>query len=151
VNPFLDAKAGLLVIVLVAAFCVGWRLGGNGPRAALERDHAAMAEAATQAILAQQKQATADHVRLQGVIDNYDAIKDSPDLAYAAAGTAHRLYIRAAGGSCAVSQAGGVASGTETPAPVPSSHSSVESALGDVLTACSQDAAQLSAVIQLAP
>jgi hypothetical protein len=61
-NPLLYAKLGAAAVLLAVVFY----LGGLGPKAALERDHAAMAEATTKALLAQrstqQTQAINDNV-----------------------------------------------------------------------------------------
>jgi hypothetical protein len=57
-NPLLYAKLGAGGAVLALVFY----LGGLGPKAALERDHAAMAETATQALLAQRAAAQAQAI-----------------------------------------------------------------------------------------
>jgi hypothetical protein len=57
-NPLLYAKIGVGVALLAFVFY----LGGLGPKAAMERDHAAMAEAATQALLAQRAAAQAQAI-----------------------------------------------------------------------------------------
>lgn len=141
-NPILAAKLGAAMALLALAFY----LGGLGPKAALERDHAAMAEATTQALLAQQKAAETEHARQQRIIDAYDAAP----IDFVAPTLARRLYIAAVGG-CDLPKARTVASGTEAPSPLPSGPSGVERALGELIEACSADARQLNAMIQLAP
>jgi hypothetical protein len=132
----------------VALLLLAFHLGSLGPKAALDRDHAAMAEATTQALLAQRKQADADHSRLQGVIDAYDAQKDLPNLVDT--GLAHRVYIAAAGG-CPVPETRTVAGGAQAPTPIPRGDPGVVGRLQDVIDACRADSAQMSAMIQLAP
>lgn len=143
-NPLLYAKLGAAAVLLMLVFY----LGGLGPKAALERDHAAMAQATTKALLAQQKATETEHVRQQKVIDAYDATKDIPDPV--TTGLAHRVYIAAAGG-CHVPEARAVASGTQARAAIPGGPSGIERALGVVIEACAADAGQMSAMIQLAP
>jgi hypothetical protein len=143
-NPLLYAKVGAAVVLLAVVFY----LGGLGPKAALERDHAAMAQAATQALLAQRAQASADHAHLQGVIDRYDAQKDIPNPVDT--GLAHRVYITAASG-CPVPETRIVAGGIEAPAALAGSDPGIVGRLQDLIDACRDDAEQMSAMIQLAP
>lgn len=143
-TPILYAKLGAGAALLALVFY----LGGLSPRAALQAQHAAWAEAAANALVAQQKQATADHNRLQGVIDAYDAQKDLPNPVDT--GLAHRVYIAAAGG-CPVPKAASMAGGVEAPATQPSGDPGIVGRLQAVIDACRADAAQLSAVIELAP
>jgi hypothetical protein len=147
VNPILAAKLGGALALIAVLFGAGYHFGGMASKTALERDHADMAAATVNALLAQRAQATADHNRLQEVIDRYDATPPDPIIP----GLAHRVYVYATAHCGGVPQSGSVAPGTEAPTPVPIGHSSVESALGDVLSACSADAAQMTAMIQLAP
>jgi hypothetical protein len=57
-NPLLYAKIGIGVALLAMFFY----LGGLGPKAALDRDHAAMAEATANALIAQRKAAQAQAI-----------------------------------------------------------------------------------------
>lgn len=151
-NPYgILIEAGAVLLCTVIAFGSGYHFGGMASKTALEADRAAQLQAVVNQLDENARAATADHARLQGVIDTYDAIKDSPDLAYAAAGTAHRLYIRAAGGGCDVPETPAVASGAQAPAAVTLGPSGVERALGDYIAACSADAAQMIPMVELAP
>jgi hypothetical protein len=73
-NPLLYAKLGAAAALLALAFY----LGSLGPKAALERDHAAMAEATTQALLAQrasqQTQAINDNAAEKAHDEDLEAI-----------------------------------------------------------------------------
>jgi hypothetical protein len=144
VNPILYAKLGAGAVLLGVIFY----LGGLSPRAALQAQHAEWAQATANALIAQQKQATLDHNRLQGVIDAYDSQKDAPNPVDT--GLAHRLYIAAAGG-CAVPAPRALAGGTQTSATLPGSDPGIVGRLQAVIDACRADAAQLSVMIQLAP
>lgn len=152
-NPYLIyVKLGAAAVLLAIVAGAGYHFGGMASRIAAGAQHAAQLQAVVKAMDDNARQAAADHLHMQGVIDRYDAIKDSPDLAFVAAGTAHRLYIRAAsacGGG--VPEATSVASGTQTPTAQPLGPSRVESALGDYIRACSADAAQMIPMIELAP
>jgi hypothetical protein len=127
-----------------------YHLGGNASRAALEADHAAMATAATKALLAQAAQAAADHASQQRVIDAYDATKDIPDPA--SVGTAHRVLLLAAGaGDCPVPEAAAVAGGAPRAPAVTIGPSEVERRLDDYIQACGEDTKLLRTVQALAP
>jgi hypothetical protein len=123
-----------------------YHAGGNGPRAALERDHAAMAEAATKALLAQRSAQEAEATRINKAVNDYESTPLDP----IAPTIARRVYIAAAGG-CPVPRAPVLAGGTQAPTPLPLGPSGVERALGDFITACSEDARQMNAMLELAP
>jgi hypothetical protein len=143
--------------VLFAALC--FYLGGLAPKAALERDHADMAQAATRALLAQAAQAAADHASQQKVIDDYDANKDIPDPA--SIGTARRVLLLAAAGAgnCPVPETGAVAGGGARPAGGASEAREAQSGLvtlleadlDDYIAACDRDDKRLILTQGLAP
>lgn len=142
-------KVGAAALLLAIAAGGGFYFGGLRSTAALERDHADMAEATTKALLAQAAQAAVDHASQQKVIDAYDATKDIPDPA--SIGTAHRvLLLAAAGGGCAVPETGTVAGGAAGPAPIAIGPSEVERRLNDYIQACGGDAKRLTAAQALA-
>jgi hypothetical protein len=137
-------KWALIAGVLAWAY----HAGGNGPRAALEADHAAMAETATAALLAQRAASDAQIAKLSKVVSDYENAPPDP----LAPVVAHRVLVYAAS-ACRdpVPAADPVAGGTQTPAPVAVGPSRVEQALGELLTACAADAAQMRAMIEAAP
>lgn len=148
-NPYLlyvKLGAAALVLAIVGGTC--YRLGGNASRAALETDRAAQLSAVATAYENQVLARAAGEAKLQKVQDAYDAIKDLPNPLDT--GLAHRVYIAAAGG-CPVPRTAAVASGTQTPAPIPRGDPGVVGRLQDLIDACRADAAQLSAMIELAP
>jgi hypothetical protein len=63
VNPYLIyVKMGAAALVLAIAAGAGYHFGGLSSKTALEADHAAMAKAATDALLAQRAHATAQAI-----------------------------------------------------------------------------------------
>lgn len=149
-EPYLTyAKIGAAVALLAIVAGIGFHLGGLRATAALEADHAAMAEAATKALLAQAAQAASDHASQQKVIDRYDATKDDPDPA--SIGTAHRVLIVAAAGGCPVPEAGALAGRAAEPARVAIGPSEVERRLNDYIQACGRDVKKLTTAQALAP
>jgi hypothetical protein len=58
--PYIKPVA--ILVAVAAIFFAGFRIGGLGPTAALEADHAAMAKAATDALLAQRAHAVAEAI-----------------------------------------------------------------------------------------
>lgn len=146
-NPYLIyIKIAAAAVLLAVLFGTGYHFGGMASRTALEADHAAMAQAATQALLSQRKAQDAESARINKAVSDYEKPIDPITV-----GLSHRVFIYANRADCPVPGAATVATGTQTAAPVPIGPSSVERSLGDYITACAEDAAQLSAVIQLAP
>jgi hypothetical protein len=141
--PYFTAVKWAAIVGLLAFV---YHAGGNGPRAALERDHAAMAEAATQALLAQRSAQEAEATRINKAVTDYENAPLDP----IAPTIARRLYIAAAGG-CAVPSSPTVASGTQAPAAQPLGPAGVERALGGLIEACAEDARQMNAMLELAP
>lgn len=150
-NPYLlYVKLGAAALVLAIAAGAGYHFGGLAAKTALEADHAAQLQAVVNQLDENARQAAADHLHLQGVIDHYDATKDIPDPA--SVGTAHRvLIVAAAGGGCAVPEAGTVAGGAQAPAAIAIGPSPIERALDDYIKACSADADQMIPMVALAP
>lgn len=150
-NPYLTyIKLDAAAVLLAILFGAGYHFGGLASKTALEAAHTAQLQAVVKAMDDNARAAATEHATQQKVIDAYDRDKDIPDPA--SVGTAHRLLIlAAAGGGCAVQQAGAVAGGAQGATPVPIGPSRVEQALDAYVRACSADAAQLTAVIQLAP
>lgn len=62
-NPILYVKVGLAAALLAAIFGFGFHWGGSSAKAALEADHAAMAQATTEALIAQRTQQAAEMER----------------------------------------------------------------------------------------
>jgi hypothetical protein len=141
-------KLGAIALLAAVLFGGGFYFGGLRSKTALEADHAAMAKAATDALLTQAAQAAADHDKQQKVIDTYDATKDIPDPA--SVGTAHRVLLIAAADSCPVPEAGAVASGAPAAARVAIGPSEVERRLDDYVQACGRDVKKLIAAQALA-
>jgi hypothetical protein len=149
-NPLTDLEMIIAAGLLILVGGVSFHVGGLAPRAALEAQHAAQLQAVVDRLDENARQAAADHLHMQGVIDHYDATKNIPDPA--SVGTAHRLLIvAAAGGGCAVPEAGTVAGGAPDPARVTLGPSRVEQALDDYIQACGHDAKKLTAAQSLAP
>lgn len=159
-TPLAYAKWGGIAAALLAWSWLCFHQGGLGPTAALERDHADMAEATTKALLAQAAQAAADHASQQRVIDAYDATKDIPDPA--SIGTAHRVLLlagAACGDSDPVPETGPVASGGahssggagETPKAQSRLVQVLEADLDDYIGACGRDDDRLVLTQGLAP
>jgi hypothetical protein len=125
-----------------------YHLGGASDRAALAAQHAAQLQAVVKAMDENAREAAAAQAHLQGVIDAYHATPIDPIVP----GIAHRVYVVAAG-TCSgrVPEARSVAPGTQAPAALPIGPSNVERSLGDYIAACASDAAQMKAMIQLAP
>jgi len=75
VNPILAAKLGAAALLLIVIAGVGYHFGGLSSKTALEADHAAMAKAATDALLAQRASAQA-----QAINDNAAEKQHDQDL-----------------------------------------------------------------------
>lgn len=148
-NPYaIYIELGAAALCLVIAAGAGYHFGGLSSKTALEADHVAQLEAVVKAMDENARQAAADHAHMQGVIDGYAKTPIDPIVP----GAAHRVYVFAAsacGGG--VPEAGSVAGGVQAPAAVAIGPSPVERALDDYIRACSADAAQMNAMIQLAP
>lgn len=143
-------KIGAAIALIAVAAGAGYHFGGLVSKTALEADHVAQLQAVVKAMDENARQAAADHTHLQGVIDRYDATKDIPDPA--SIGTAHRvLIVAAAGGGCAVPEAGALAGGAPAAARIAVGPSRVEQALDDYIQACGRDAKKLTAAQALAP
>lgn len=150
-NPYLIyAKLGAAAVLLAIAAGAGYYFGGLASKTALAADHAAQLQAVVNRLDDNAREAAADHLHLQGVIDHYDATKDIPDPA--SVGTAHRLLIvAAAGGGCAVPEARALAGGAPNAATIAIGPSAIERALDDVFQTCGVDSKRLIAAQALAP
>jgi hypothetical protein len=160
-NPYLTyIELGAAAALLAIAAGAGYHFGGlsaddklNAYKTEVEAQHAVQLSAVATAYQDQVLAREASEAKLQKVQNAYDTLKDLPDVA--SVGTAHRLLLVAAStdrtGGCDVPAAGAVAGGAQASAAVALGHSSVESALGDVLAACAADASQMNAMVQLAP
>jgi hypothetical protein len=139
-----------------------FHLGSLGPRAelatyktAVEAAHAAQMDKVVATLEANTVAAQTESQRRQGVIDAYDATKDTRSALIA--GLAHRVYVyaaRPAGAGCAaVPSATTVAGGAPASAALPGSDPVIERLSGltqAVYDACSADAKQMSAMIEIA-
>lgn len=143
------AKYGAIVLVIVLLFGFGWYCGGLKGKAAVEAQGEAQLKAAVTALDSQATQRQAAEAKLEKVQNDYDAIKSTPDPI--SAGLAQRMYLIKTPGSCPMPGAPTVAAGTETPAAVPASDAGIVGLTQAVFDACSADAKQLAAMIQLAP
>lgn len=150
-NPYLIyVKLGAAAVLLAIAAGAGYHFGGLASKTALEAQHAAQLQAVVDRLDENARQAAADQLKQQKVIDAYDATKDIPDPA--SVGTAHRLLIvAAAGGGCAVPEAGALAGRDPDPARIAIGPSRVEQALDDYIQACGRDTKKLIAAQALAP
>lgn len=157
---FIYIELGVAALCLVLAAATGFHFGGlsaddklNTYRTEVEVAHATQLSAVATAYQDQVLAREASEAKLQRVENAYDELKGAPDPA--TVGVAHRLLIVAAStdrtGGCGLPAAGAVASGAQTPAALPIGPSGVERSLGDYIAACAADAAQLNAMIQLAP
>jgi hypothetical protein len=138
-----------VIAALLLGLGVGWYFGGLHGKAQLEALQASEFKALADAYQAQVLAKQQSEAKLATVENAYDAIKDTPDPA--TLGTARRVLLIAARDSCPLPGAATVAGGTENPAPLAIGPSAVERALDAYVQACSEDAKQLAAVIQLAP
>jgi hypothetical protein len=141
-------KWDILGVVCALMIVFGYWLGGKAPTAALERLRAEQAQAATQALLAQRAEATAQADALNSVVEKYDAIKD---LEPVSAGVVERLRLLAPANCRPVPGAPTVAGGTDPAGGIPGSPPEADRLLQAALDAASRDARRLDALIQLAP
>ncbi len=146
-TPLLYAKIGAAALIIAVLFGSGYHLGGMASRTALEADHAAMAQAATTALLEQRKQAEAESTRINKAVSDYENAPIDPIVPT----VARRVFLYANRTDCPVPSAPAVASGTQAAAAVAIGPSSVERALGTYIAACSADASQMKAMLELAP
>lgn len=156
-------KAGAIGLAVLLLVGLGFYLGtlkGDASAAtaktAAEGLHTAQLQAVVTALDNNARQAAADHVAQQKVIDAYDAIKDIPDPA--SIGTAHRVFLLAASaGSCAVPEGASVAggspgaTGSAREAPKAQQRLVVEADLNDYIAACGRDDKRLTLAQGLAP
>jgi hypothetical protein len=143
-------KLGGILAMLAALFGTGYHFGGMASKTALEAQHAAQLQAAVTALDNQASQRVAAEAKLAKVQNDYDAIKDLPDPV--SVGLAQRvLYAACPAGGGDVPKAGAVASGALAAAPEPGSDPGLGGRLQAVLDACTADAKQMSAMIELAP
>lgn len=156
-------KIGGALAVVAGASGAGFHFGSLSADAKLadyktsvEAQHAAQLQAVTDDLTAQIQTSDAKRAALQKVVDAYDQEKDKrdSDTADLAQRLQHAQAAAASAGRCSVPAAGSVASGTQAASPQPGSDQSAERLSGltqAVFDACSADAKQLNAVVQLAP
>lgn len=141
-------QAGLILAAALLLSGGGFYLGTLRGKSQLEQLQASQFKALADAYQAQVLARQQSETKLQTVENQYDAIKDIPDPA--TVGTARRLLIVAA--ACPdVPQGATVAGGTENAAAITLGPSPIERALDAYVQACSADAKQLAAMIELAP
>lgn len=166
-NPYLQyAKLGGIVLVCLLLSGGGFYFGGLRSAANLsayktdvEAQHATQLQAVVNVLESNARAAAADHAQQQKVIDRYDATKDIPDPA--AVGTAHRVFLVAAGGpsDCPLPDTGRVASGGPSPAGGTSEARKAQSRLVTIveadldayIAACGRDDKRLVLAQGLAP
>lgn len=143
---YLKVGAAALLLILVGG--TGYRLGGSSARADAARDRAVQLQAVASAYQNQTIALEAAQAKLKTVQDAYDAIKDLPDPA--TVGAARRvLLVAARAGGCDLPTAASPTPGIAPPTALPGSAQRLERALDDYVQACSADARQLNALIQL--
>ncbi len=130
----------LAAIAAVLAFA--YRLGGNGPRAALAGFQASQAQATAKAVLAERASAAAELARVNGILKEYQDEKLNPIVP----GIAVRLLERACPANRSLPEASANPGRARSAAKEPAGDGSVERATQAVFEACAQDAAQLSAL-----
>lgn len=165
-TPISYAKLGGIVFACLLLSGGGFYLGGlrsaaslSAYKTAVEAQHATQLQAVVNVLESNALAAAADHAQQQRVIDHYDATKDIPDPA--AVGTAHRVFLVAAGGpsDCPLPKAGSVASGGADPTGSAREAQEaqsrlvtiVEADLDDYIAACGNDDKRLVLAQGLAP
>ena len=138
------------VLLVGGLFGGGYHFGGNSAKTAAEAQHAAQLSAVATAYQNQVLAAQASEAKLQQVENAYDDLKAVPDPV--STGLASRVLYRAcpAGGGD-VSKAPAVAGRAPAPTKEPRGDPSLERRLQAVLDACTDDARQMNAMIELAP
>jgi hypothetical protein len=92
----IEAAVALLLLTVAVAVAVGWHMGGLGPRAELEAQHAAWAQTTAQALLAQRASAQA-----QAINDNAaETAHDQTIEALPARVVRTPVFLRAPGDLC---------------------------------------------------
>jgi hypothetical protein len=148
VTPYLlYIKLGAAVLLIAGIFGAGFHVGGMASRTALEADHAAMAQAATTALLAQRKQAEAESTRINKAVSDYE----NTPIDFISPTVARRVFLYAHRADCPVPSTPSVAGRTQAAAPVTLGPSDIERALGAYIAACSADSSQMKAMLELAP
>lgn len=166
-NPYLQyAKFGGIFFACLLLSGGGFYFGGlrsaaslSAYKTAVEAQHATQLTAVVKVLEDNARAAAADHAKQQKVIDHYDATKGIPDPA--SIGTAHRVFLVAAGGpsDCPLPEAGGVAGGGPGPAGGASEAGKAESRLvtiveadlDEYIAACGNDDKRLVLTQGLAP
>lgn len=135
---------GLLILVL---FGGGWYCGSRASKTALEGFQAAQSANTAKAVLAERASAATELARVNTILKGY---QDAPiDPVALSLGSRVLNYARVA--DCPVPSPGPAPSGTVSAGPQPGGDGGVEQALTGVLTACAQDASELTALQQAWP
>jgi inorganic triphosphatase YgiF len=143
-------KWGGIAGLALALFVAGYHLGGNSAKTAAEALHAAQLSAVATVYQNQVLATQASEAQLQKVENAYDAVKDAPDPV--TAGLATRVLLRAcpaSGGD--VPQAAALAGRAAASTAESGGDPGLGGKLQAVLDACTADARQMSAMIELAP
>lgn len=149
-TAILYAKIGGIVAAVALLFGLGYHFGGLSAKTAGEAQHAAQLSAVASAYQNQVLAREASEATLKRVQDAYDAIQSTPDPV--SAGLATRvLYHACPTGGGVVPQAGAVASRAPAAAAQPSGDPGLGERLQAVLDACTADARQMNAMLELAP
>lgn len=143
IAPYLTyVKIGAVLALLGAVAAGGYHFGGMASKTALEGFQAEQSANTAKAVLAERAAGAAELARVNAILKGYqDASIDPIALSV---GSRVLEYARVA--DCPVPGAGGHPSGTPSASPVTSSASEVGQALTDLAVACSQDAAELTAL-----
>lgn len=126
------------VIVIAAALWLAFYLGTLKETAALEKDHADMAEATTKALLAEQAKSATELDRVNQIVRKYEAQPIDPVVA----GVARRLFKYTIQ-DCPMSAAGRDASGAAAASGVPGGNPEVERLTQQAFDAGARDSARL--------
>jgi hypothetical protein len=144
VTPLLYLKLGAIVLALAIIFGAGWTTCKWRYEALQTAQLQAVAVAYQNQVLARE----ASEAKLQRLQNAYDAIKDLPDPV--TTGLAQRVYLAAAR-ECDLPSPAAVARGVQAPSAILSGDPSLIGRIQDVIDACTADAHQLNAMIELAP
>jgi hypothetical protein len=152
-TPYLTyIKIGAALALVFGLLGTGWHFGGASQRDADDKRAADQLGKVVKVMEQRQVAAEAESTRRQGIIDAYDRSKASPNPIVA--GLGERVLIYSRGPGCpAVPGAVAVAGGTDASPEVAGRDERVERLSGltqAVYTACDDDAAQMTSMIDMA-
>lgn len=141
------AKAAALLVLVLLLFGGGYRLGGMASKTTLEGFEAAQAENTAKAVLAERASTAAELARVNAILKGYTDAPIDP----VSVGLAHRVYVYAHAADCPVSGASPNPAATGSASPQPRGDPSFVGLAQRVIDACSQDAAELTALQEAWP